>query len=207
MMKPDPETAPVVQKIFQMHLSGILTNQIATYLTKEGIPSPITRRKQMGTTFLMEAATGPMFPYLKSYKIGPTLVSIFTGCRKLPKHIRKAGIQETPFPSGTVTLPHHPALISEGDFEAAQILLKCRPKREVKTSSKKYFSTPITNAVFCGVCGRPMMHRHKHSRSAYICSSTAKHLPDACPYIQYSTDDLVSAACHAISKNGNGLPA
>ena len=51
MMKPDPETASVVQKIFQMHLSGILTNQIATYLTKEGIPSPITRRKQMGTTF------------------------------------------------------------------------------------------------------------------------------------------------------------
>lgn len=45
-----------------------------------------------------------------------------------------------------------------------------------------------------------MMHRHKHSRSTYICSSTAKHLPDACPYIQYSTDDLVSAACHAISK-------
>ena len=45
-----------------------------------------------------------------------------------------------------------------------------------------------------------MMHRHKHSRSTYICSSTAKHLPDACPYIQYSTDTLVSAVCHTISE-------
>lgn len=200
MMKPDPATAPVVQKIFQMHLSGILTNQIATYLTKEGIPSPITRRKQMGTTFHYGSSHWSYVSILKILQNRTYIGEHIYRLPKLPKHIRKQALQETPFPSGTVISHHHPALISEGDFEAAQILLKCRPKREVKTSSKKYFSTPFTNAVFCGICGRPMMHRHKHSRSAYICSSTAKHLPDACPYIQYSTDDLVSAAYHAISE-------
>ena len=198
MMKPDPATAPVVQKIFQMHLSGILTNQIATYLTKEGIPSPITRRKQMGTTFHYGSSHWSYVSILKILQNQTYIGEHIYRLPKLPKHMRKQALQEAPFPSGTVVTHHHSALISEADFEAAQILLKCRPKKEVKTSSKKYFSTPFTNAVFCGVCGRPMMHRHKHSRSAYICSSAAKHLPDACPCISHPTDDIITAVRSSI---------
>ena len=202
MMKPDPETAPVVQKIFQMHLSGILTNQIATYLTKEGIPSPITRRKQMGTTFHYGSSHWSYVSILKILQNRTYIGEHIYRLPKLPRHMKQQAEKETPIPSGTVIPHHHPALITEKDFEAAQILLKYKPKQERKPQAEKYSCTPFTNLVFCGACGRPMLHRHKKrspsSRSAYLCVSAAKHLPDACPCISHPTDDIITAARSSI---------
>ena len=202
MMKPDPETAPVVQKIFQMHLSGILTNQIATYLTKEGIPSPITRRKQMGTTFHYGSSHWSYVSILKILQNRTYIGEHIYRLPKLPRHMKQQAEKETPIPSGTVIPHHHPALITEKDFEAAQILLKYKPKQERKPQAEKYSCTPFTNLVFCGACGRPMLHRHKKqspsSRSAYLCVSAAKHLPDACPCISHPTDDIITVARSSI---------
>lgn len=202
IIKPDPETAPVVQKIFQMHLSGILTNQIATYLTKEGIPSPITRRKQMGTTFHYGSSHWSYISILKILQNRTYIGEHLYRLPKLPRHLKKQAEEETPIPSGTVIPHHHPALITEKDFETAQILLKYKPKQERKPQAKKYSCTPFTNLVFCGACGRPMLHRHKKqspsSRSAYLCVGAAKHLPNACPSISHPTDDLISAARSSI---------
>ena len=202
MMKPDPETAPVVQKIFQMHLSGILTNQIATYLTKEGIPSPITRRKQMGTTFHYGSSHWSYVSILKILQNRTYIGEHIYRLPKLPRHMKQQAEKETPIPSGTVIPHHHPALFTEKDFEAAQILLKYKPKQERKPQAEKYSCTPFTNLVFCGACGRPMLHRHKKrspsSRSAYLCVSAAKHLPDACPCISHPTDDIITAARSSI---------
>jgi DNA invertase Pin-like site-specific DNA recombinase len=39
-LAPDPMTAPVVQRIYELYLSGAGYKQIATVLTNEGIPSP-----------------------------------------------------------------------------------------------------------------------------------------------------------------------
>ena len=39
-LAPDPETAPVVRRIFDMYLAGAGYKQIAAVLTNEGIPSP-----------------------------------------------------------------------------------------------------------------------------------------------------------------------
>ena len=39
-LEPDPETAPVVRRIFEMYLAGAGYKQIATALTAEGVPSP-----------------------------------------------------------------------------------------------------------------------------------------------------------------------
>ena len=89
MMKPDPATAPVVQKIFQMHLSGILTNQIATYLTKEGIPSPITRRKQMGTTFHYGSSHWSYVSILKILQNRTYIGEHIYRLPKLPRHMKK----------------------------------------------------------------------------------------------------------------------
>ena len=202
MMKPDPETSPVVQKIFQMHLSGILTNQIATYLTKEGIPSPIIRRKQMGTTFHHGSSHWSYVSILKILQNRTYIGEHIYRLPKLPRHMKKQAEEETPISSGTAIPHHHPALITEKDFEAAQILLKYKPKQERKPQAEKYSCTPFTNLVFCGACGRPMLHRHKNqspsSRSAYLCVSAAKHLPDACPSVSYPTDDIITAARSSI---------
>ena len=202
MMKPDPATASVVQKVFQMHLSGILTNQIATFLTKEGIPSPITRRKQMGTTFHHGSSHWSYVSILKILQNRTYIGEHIYRLPKLPRHMKKQAEEETPILSGTAIPHHHPALITEKDFEAAQILLKYRPKQVRKPQTEKYSCTPFTNLVFCGACGRPMLHRHKKqsptSRSAYLCVSAAKHLPDACPCISHPTDDLISAARSSI---------
>ena len=202
MMKPDPETAPVVQKIFQMHLSGILTNQIATYLTKERIPSPITRRKQMGTTFHYGSSHWSYISILKILQNRTYIGEHLYHLPKLPRHLKKQAEEETPISSGTVIPHHHLALITEKDFESAQILLKYKPKQVRKPQTEKYSCTPFTNLVFCGACGRPMLHRHKKqspsSRSAYLCVSAAKHLPDACPSVSYPTDDIITAARSSI---------
>ena len=202
MMKPDPETASVVQKIFQKHLSGILTNQIATYLTKEGIPSPITRRKQMGTTFHYGSSHWSFVSILKILQNRTYIGEHIYRLPKLPQHMKQQAEKETPIPSGAVIPHHHPALITEKDFEAAQILLKYKPKQERKPQAEKYSCTPFTNLVFCGACGRPMLHRHKKqspsSRSAYLCVSAAKHLPDACPCISHPTDDIITVARSSI---------
>ena len=39
-LEPDPETSPVVQRIYAMYLAGAGYKQIATVLTNEGVPSP-----------------------------------------------------------------------------------------------------------------------------------------------------------------------
>ena len=161
MMKPDPATAPVVQKIFQMHLSGILTNQIATYLTKEGIPSPIHPPKADGNhvslwkqpLVLRLHPENPAEPHLYRRTHLPF-------SQTAPAH-ETAGGKRNANPLRAVIPHHHPALITEKDFEAAQILLKYKPKQERKPQAEKYSCTPFTNLVFCGACGRPMLHRHK----------------------------------------------
>ena len=39
-LEPDPATAPIVERIFAMYLAGAGYKQIATTLTREGVPSP-----------------------------------------------------------------------------------------------------------------------------------------------------------------------
>lgn len=205
LMKPDPETAPVVRAIYQMYLSGFEINKIARILTKESIPNPITRRKKMGTAFqhgnniwhsvsVLKILTNPTYIGEHIYRLP-----------KLPEHFKQQARQESPIPSGTVIKHHHPALISIADYEAAQILLRCQPKRGIKAPSGRKFDTPFCNVVYCGVCGQPMRHRHRNnqypnSRSVYVCSSSVQHTPDACPRIPHATEDLIFTAKTAIAK-------
>ena len=169
---------------------------------KEGIPSPITRRKQMGTTFHYGSSHWSFVSILKILQNRTYIGEHIYRFPKLPRHMKQQAEKETPIPSGAVIPHHHPALITEKDFEAAQILLKYKPKQERKPQAEKYSCTPFTNLVFCGACGRPMLHRHKKrfpsSRSAYLCVSAAKHLPDACPCISHPTDDIITAARSSI---------
>ncbi len=39
-LEPDPETAPVVRRIFEMYLAGAGYKQVAATLTREGVPCP-----------------------------------------------------------------------------------------------------------------------------------------------------------------------
>ncbi len=52
----DSETGPVVRKIFEMAAGGVPKTYIARMLNQEGIPSPLTLRKERGERFYKEQA-------------------------------------------------------------------------------------------------------------------------------------------------------
>ncbi|MGN8963138.1 recombinase family protein [Bariatricus sp. HCP28S3_D3] len=211
MMKIDSETAPVVQEIFGLYLSGFEVNHIARILTKKKIPTPGKRRIQMGYSYKRLPAND----YWSSVSIRKILQNpVYIGDHiyripKMPKDLKKQAMTETPIPSGSVIHDHHPPLISKDDFEAADILLRCQEqlfresRKQTETQKRKHPISLFRNNIFCAVCKRNMIHVCRNhdspnASSAYVCCSTPKKLPNACSRILHPTEDIALEVKKAI---------
>lgn len=150
---PDGDAALVVQRIFNMRLSGQGVRSIARQLTEEGIPSPQNRRYTLGRV-KSERFAKPLI-------WNPTVISkiltyeTYTGVVVQGKHNCNLKILK-PLPKEQ-WIRHenaHPAIISKEKFAQVQVLLK-----EANQHSSKRNETPwrtenrYVGKTFCAACG------------------------------------------------------
>lgn len=185
-MEPNPETAAVVQLIFQLAATGIGAAAITRELFKRGIPTPgeykaahgqqyhdvsRSRGRWSGSTVLRILEDER---YIGSYVIGRRAVIEVGGTRSRLKDRDKWFI-----------IPdHHPAIIEKELFEKVQAV-----QRRFSLPTRKTREYPLKGKVYCGCCDHALS-RIAQKKPLYMC--------------RHSTADA-NSRCHTIRADAAGL--
>jgi DNA invertase Pin-like site-specific DNA recombinase len=183
-LEPDPETAPVVQRIFAEYLAGRGRFAIAEGLTADGIPSPSAHdrarnRHRCGIAWAKSA--------VRAILINPR----YTG-RQVWNKQRK---DEVLIDVDDVALGHttkmrwnaadqwiwsehlaHEPLVSVEDFEQAQAVMDRRQRAEIarrpRPTRRPY---AYRGVLFCGYCERRMQGNWNNDQAYYRCRFPAEY--------------------------------
>jgi hypothetical protein len=180
---PDPQTAPVVKRIFHLYVEQNQSlRAIAALLTGEGIPSPsggawraggvariLTRRKYTGAYTWGQLQQG-------SYHAA-TAEGI----------VKRTKGQHDEAAEGIIIPDHHPALVPVETFEAAAVKLADNRERTSPFSLASPYQ--LTGLLWCADCGGRMNGSHGH----YICSNYSLRGTKACQRNRVKEAGLVPA--------------
>ena len=144
----DPETAPIVERIYREYLEGASTLQIAKALTAEGIPTP-RGKTQWQTSTIKSILTN------EKYKGDALLQKRFTADFLTKKLVKNEGQVPQYYVEG-----NHPAIIDPEMWELVQHIMKTAP------SSGRADRT-FSRMVFCEHCGGLYGAKTWHSTSKY----------------------------------------
>lgn len=206
---PDQTTAPVVERVFALALSGLGCAAIARRLNAEGIPAPAAAKA-------LAAGKAP----------GPGLWSKATVHRLLTnrtytgdlvqgrvERISWRGKQTRRLPESRwiVAPASQPALVSRAVFDRVQALLAARAR-----SGKQGAPHPLAGLVVCGLCGRLMEQTRSGSipksgaPTRYFRCRTARQSPAACPGQPYlpllELEALIAGRVAALFEAAASLP-
>lgn len=155
----NPETAPVVQEIFELYSKCWGYKKIATYLNKKGVPTPSQSRGYANAKQTSNWKAQHIVRilddrrYIGDYVGGKTEKVSF----KSKKTIIKA--QE----EWTILENHHEPIIEKGLFEKVQKIRAKRKKESDKYNNGFKFVDTENNLysglLYCGRCGTPMYKR------------------------------------------------
>lgn len=136
---PDPETAPVVERIFRLALEGLTSTGIAETLNGEGVPSAQKRKwfpytissilhneKYIGDVAMQKGYTADHLSHRR----------VNNDDAKVTRYYRK---------------DHHEAIISREDFALVQKILAMR------TTQTGYSQYPYSGFLKCPYCGEDMV--------------------------------------------------
>lgn len=147
----NPEQAKLVQRIYGMFLQGRSPFQIATALTKEGIPSP-GGKNHWNASNIRSILTN------EKYKGDALLQKSYT----VDFLTKKKKMNEGEIPQYYVR-DNHEAIIPPETFEMVQTLMATRKKGKNRLSSVSIFSSKIK----CADCGSWYGPKVWHSNDAY----------------------------------------
>ena len=179
-MEPNPETAAVVQLIFQLAATGIGAAAVTRELFKRGIPTPGEYKAAHGQQYHDVSRSRGRWSsstvlrilederYIGSYVIGRRAVIEVGGTRSRRKDRDKWFI-----------IPdHHPAIVDKELFEKVQKIRKKRKKESDKINNGFKFVDTDNNLysglLYCGRCGTPMYKRKGNTGTrkrpdSYLC--------------------------------------
>src|ERR1700730_9866967 len=174
-LEPAPATAPVVRWIFDQRLAGHSVARIARALNEAGIPCPSAadparnpHRTAGGWTL------GAVTAILENRRY--TGGQVWNRQRTDTELVDPANVtlghrsvQRWNLPDGWVISSRlaHPALVSEGDFVAAQDVNAARgPVPQDEPVLRRYL---LSGLLACGVCGRRMESAWSNGKPAYRC--------------------------------------
>lgn len=144
-LEPNPEEAPVVQKIFSMYLANQGTKIIANYLNDQDIP---TRHGDLWTySTISQILTNPV--YMGKIRRGwsKQIKSIENG--EVKKRIKRHKDMD----AYAIYEGLHPALVKEEDFMKAQeIRMGRKPSAPVREGFQ--LMNPFSGLLFCATCGK-----------------------------------------------------
>lgn len=180
---PDPETAPIVQRIFNLLTeSQIPQHAIAMQLNAEGIPSPrgcewkvSTVQRLVKNIHYAGYVTSSYRPMVKSMQDGAVTVS-----RPVNREIKL-------FPG------RHESLVSPEQFRKAAALLAQNKRPPVPHIHG--LNNPLSGLVVCSACGKRMQRRnHPNGPALLICTTRG------CPTVASSTEEVTDLVLQAMAQ-------
>ncbi|MHB1782267.1 MAG: recombinase family protein [Acidimicrobiales bacterium] len=178
-LEPDPETGPVVARIFQMYLAGAGLRTIAQVLADDRVPSPSAHDKARNPHRL---GRGWSFATVQTILQNPR----YTGYQVWGRQPRHEELLDPTAPQDgyrthqrwadtdawihSSELAQEP-LVDEATYRRAQALMRAkgadvkRSIRSAKTNSQYLF----TGRVTCAMCGRKMSGHRSGARLGYAC--------------------------------------
>ncbi|WP_409968485.1 recombinase family protein [Bengtsoniella intestinalis] len=184
---PDEATAPTVQRIFQLAQQGESTRSIVQTLYREQhfIPTVYRGERPVDDTACIWTASviGAILrneQYTGTYVSGTTKVEGFGSKRRVP----------TP-ESEWIKIPnHHPAIITQSQFDMVQAIWKqSRKPRGTSVQSASKPSSHLSGKVYCGHCGHKL--RQSTSKTPSFDCKFTRPIPDSpCHKLKVTTSDL-----------------
>lgn len=177
---PDPVTAKVVQMIFKMKINGSSTSEIAAYLNKNQIPTPLEAKgvKRREGLLLMWSHQA-VLRILNCYKYTGAMVNHTRENQKL----RDRNQKRLPESEWIINKGMHEPLVSEQEFNLAH--KKIRPVHGYQRKQPDF----STSVFYCAHCGRQL--RRTFGKTTYLSCGTFKYQTDAvCKSIRWIKSDL-----------------
>lgn len=174
----DPETAPIVRRIFDEALAGRKAGTIARGLNDDGVKTPSQHfaelypenRKYRTLSEKQAWTNGMIYPIL--HRMLYTGASV-GGLTKKPSPCSKQNIK-TPREEWVIVQDMHTPIITAEEYEKVQSLFDLE---KVHERSPRFY--PLKSLVYCGNCGR---HMHREKNKYY------------CPYGRYGMNE--GCKCH-----------
>lgn len=166
----DAETAPVVQRIFALYISGEGYRHIVQILNSEGIASPSAYKRQQGSKYTNHNAENSSTRGLWTQSTVAKILAneMYTGTLVQGKshHISyKNKKRKRVAPADWVRIPAaHEPIIDGETWERAQTRLSSH----VRAGRQMQTLPPLSGKVFCSVCGRPMKRNVYYNKAKTI---------------------------------------
>ena len=167
---PDPQTAPVVQRIFRMYCEGSGYRAIVRALNEQGIASPSAYKKEQGSHYVNNNADTSSARGLWTQSTVARILTneIYTGTlvQGRSHHISyKNKKRRKVAPEDWVRIPGtHEALIDAETWASAQERLQSNTR--IGKHSQEL--SPLSGKVRCAVCGRPMKRNVYYNKAKTI---------------------------------------
>ena len=197
---PDPEAAPVVQRMFNWYVEGLTPTEIAKRLNEDGIPTPAQHKRALGSkrqlwnsertdNFWRATTIGKI---LRDERYTGKLVALKTTLSELGNIHSAKAIEKDDW----VIVPGaFEAIISQEIFDQVQAKLETvRPTRKLGPMKRRLFSRKLR----CGHCGAALI-RHEIAQGVYYaCDGRAWNGTDDCKKIRLFETDLIQAVLASI---------
>jgi DNA invertase Pin-like site-specific DNA recombinase len=190
-LEPNPETAPIVQMIFQWRATGISYLKIARKLNEMGIPSPSRYHYQRGEVKAERFANAVWHvPVIKVILSSEVYLGHMVQGRSYNVLSEGKKMCKRPKSEWIVVPNTHEPLIDEDTFSVVRgIAERCRAVHQERVGRFNDLGTVphiLRGLVFCADCKRPMI-RYKnvsegcgHLYYSYICLTHSED-PSSCP--------------------------
>ncbi|MCM8749564.1 recombinase family protein [Thermomicrobiaceae bacterium CFH 74404] len=182
--EPDPETAPIVRRIFALALQGQGVTAIANMLTAEGIPTPYGRA-QWSLTTVWRILTNRTYT-------GQARAFTWRRGNSGKRSYRRDWDAGIALPPDVV-----PALVDPETFAAVQERLRLNRLRSARRNRSPELWLLRGGYARCGVCGATMTACHIHGAPGYRCANRTRH-PDSIARPGITADELDAIAWRAV---------
>ena len=197
---PDPEAAPVVQRMFNWYVEGLTPTEIAKRLNEDGIPTPAQHKRALGSkrqlwnsertdNFWRATTIGKI---LRDERYTGKLVALKTTLSELGNINSVKAVEKDDW----VIVPGaFEAIISQEIFDQVQAKIEtARPTRKLGPMKQRLFSRKLK----CGHCGAALI-RHEITQGVYYaCDGRAWNGTDDCKKIRLFETDLIQAVLASI---------
>lgn len=178
-LTPDPQTAPVVRRIFAMYLDGFGMFAIAEALTRDDIPCPSAYDRARNShrdglawskTAIRVILTNPRYTGRQVWnkqRTDEVLLDVDDVALGHTAVMRWNGRDQWLVSKDVV----HEPLVDQADFDRVQQTLtrRARTATAPKRAHRSRHPYVFKSLVFCGVCGRKMQGQHSHGVAYYRC--------------------------------------
>lgn len=194
---PDPQAAPVVQRIFAMFLSGSGVLTIARTLNREGIPNPTAYKTAAGIRTAPAGRGGALWSDSTVRRLLRNRVycgDAVQGQLRKPSMKMKT-LRAVPREEWIVVPDTHPPLVSHETFDEVQRRLSLRSHTAADQSPSLF-----AGLLFCADCKRAMHRKAVNGGYVYYLCSTYKQDPASCTKHSLRADRLEEAIREALQR-------